>query len=170
MDSKLTKKRCSLSESNRHIQNRPLQVLLTSISSDSHTWNLVFLQLLLEKQGHTVVNLGCCVPDEEIIEQSNLSDIDLVVVSTVNGHGHIEGNRLIKLFKKDKKVAHIPVVIGGKIGIDGKDNSKHYSNLLKGGFDAVFDDSSDLVTFQNYIKQISPVPRISHLQLQMGER
>jgi methylaspartate mutase sigma subunit len=30
---------------------RALQVLLTSVSSDSHTWNLVFMQLLLERLG-----------------------------------------------------------------------------------------------------------------------
>jgi methylaspartate mutase sigma subunit len=43
--------------------------VVTSVSSDAHMWNLVFLQLLLEENGGEVVNIGACVPDEVIIEE-----------------------------------------------------------------------------------------------------
>ncbi|BAU88404.1 methylaspartate mutase [Streptomyces laurentii] len=45
------------------------RVLVSSVSSDSHTWNLVFLQLLLEDLGHEVTNIGACVPDELLIAE-----------------------------------------------------------------------------------------------------
>ena len=157
MEKVTTIKLCSVAEKTTNMHRRAMRIFLTSISSDSHTWNLVFLQLLIEKQGHTVINLGCCVSDVEIIKRSYEEEIDLVVVSTVNGHGYIEGNRLILSFKREKKIAHIPVVIGGKFGISGKDNTKHYPSLLKNGFDAVFGDSPNLVAFENYINQIDPI-------------
>lgn len=47
-------------------------VLVSSVSSDSHTWNLVFLQLLLEEMGHEVTNIGSCVPDDLLIEECRL--------------------------------------------------------------------------------------------------
>ena len=34
------------------------RILLSTTSSDSHTWNLMFLQPLLEERGHEVVNLA----------------------------------------------------------------------------------------------------------------
>ncbi|MGQ4416103.1 methylaspartate mutase, partial [Streptomyces sp. SAS_269] len=33
-------------------------VVVSSLASDAHTWNLVFLQLLIEESGFDVVNLG----------------------------------------------------------------------------------------------------------------
>ena len=39
-------------------------VLLTGASSDAHTWNLVFLQLLIAEHGFRVTNLGPAVPAE----------------------------------------------------------------------------------------------------------
>src|SRR4051812_3180408 len=58
----------------------PLHVLVTSVSSDSHTWNLVFLQLLLEDLGHKVTNLGACTPDDEILGAARALEPDLLVV------------------------------------------------------------------------------------------
>lgn len=43
------------------------KILLTSISSHSHTRNLVFMQLLREFYGYEVMNLGACVPDELVL-------------------------------------------------------------------------------------------------------
>jgi methylaspartate mutase sigma subunit len=103
------------------IQPRAKRVLLTTVSSDSHTWNLVFLQLLLEELGYRVTNLGACVPDAEIIERTRAERPDAVVVSSVNGHGHIDGRRLIRRLRADADaaLAAVPVMIGGKLGIQG---------------------------------------------------
>jgi hypothetical protein len=38
-------------------------IVVTSVSSDSHTWNLVSLQLLFEELGPRMSNLGACPPD-----------------------------------------------------------------------------------------------------------
>lgn len=132
---------------------KPLKILLTGISSDSHTWNLVFIQLLIEHYGHSVVNLGACTPDELIIENCISEDIDMLVISSVNGHGHIDGRRLIKKIREHKLTCHLPCFIGGKLGTAGAGNVAYIKELLSEGFDAVYDDSQQeipLMIFWRY--------------------
>src|SRR5205823_4406136 len=96
-----------------------LSVVVTSVASDSHTWNLVFLQLALEELGHRVVNLGACVPDELLVAECLRVRPDLIVVSSVNGHGFRDGTRLIGRIRACPELATTVVVIGGKLGIAG---------------------------------------------------
>ena len=62
------------------------KVLLTTIPSDSHGWNLVFMQMFLQERGWPVLNLGTCVPFDMVLERCGEEEIGLVVVSTINGH------------------------------------------------------------------------------------
>ncbi|MGW7413543.1 cobalamin-dependent protein, partial [Streptomyces sp. NPDC054863] len=59
----------------------PRRVLVSSVSSDSHTWNLVYLQLVLEELGHEVRNIGACVPDDLLLEECLAHRPALVVIS-----------------------------------------------------------------------------------------
>jgi methylaspartate mutase sigma subunit len=119
-----------------------LRVLLTSVSSDSHTWNLVYLQLLLEELGCEVTNLGACVPDSLVIDTVRRIRPEAVVCSTVNGHGRIDGARMIRALRADPDpdVAGVPAIIGGKLGIDGDDDGAALAELLDAGFTTVFTD------------------------------
>ncbi|MER7518613.1 cobalamin-dependent protein [Streptomyces sp. NPDC126499] len=120
-----------------------MRILLSTVSSDSHTWNLVFLQLLLEEWGHDVVNLGPCVPDRLLIETARQERPDVIVISSVNGHGHLDGARLVKAVRADREICHLPMLIGGKLGILGDDNIEHARGLRNAGFDEVFTEGSD---------------------------
>ena len=108
-----------MSESRAVPSRRSLTVVLSSLSSDAHTWNLVFLQLLLEEMGHRVVNLGACVPDEFLVAECLRHRPDALVISTVNGHGHIDGLRAIGRLRAEESLADMPVIIGGKLTVDG---------------------------------------------------
>jgi len=132
-----------------------LRVILSSISSDSHTWNLVYLQLLLEEMGHEVINLGACTPDGLIIEACERQAPDLLVISSVNGHGHIDGGRMIQALRAKCALKALPAVIGGKLGVKGVDNTVHTEKLLEAGFSAVFDASENLQRFGHYVAQLS---------------
>jgi methylaspartate mutase sigma subunit len=68
--------------------------LLTTIESDSHSWNLVYMELLLKEQSFRVVNLGPCAPVPKTIAAIAEFGPDVVVVSTVNGHGYLQGKTL----------------------------------------------------------------------------
>jgi methylaspartate mutase sigma subunit len=123
---------------------RRRRVLLSTVSSDAHTWNLVFLQLLLEEYGYAVTNLGPCVPDEVLLRAVRDEQPDAIVISSINGHGHLDGARLARALRRDERIRHVPMIIGGKLGIRGNDNDGYVDQLLAAGFDAVFTDSSDM--------------------------
>jgi methylaspartate mutase sigma subunit len=118
-------------------------VLVSGLASDAHSWNLVYLQLLIEDLGHHVVNLGPCVPDESLVSACHRHRPALVVISSVNGHGYQEGLRLIRTLRGRAALRELPVVIGGKLGTVGGESQEHINVLLDAGFDAVFDDRAD---------------------------
>lgn len=126
-----------------------LSVLMTTVMSDAHTWNLVFLQLALEELGHTVRNLGPCVPSEEVVAECLRSRPDLVVVSTVNGHGYRDGTLLIGRLRARPELAALPVVIGGKLGIAGPEGRHGRARLRSAGFDAVFDEGAGIAALRS---------------------
>jgi methylaspartate mutase sigma subunit len=134
---------------------RKRRVVLSTVSSDSHTWNLVFLQLLLEESGYEVVNLGPCVPDEVLVEAVRGHRPDAVVISSVNGHGHIDGARMIGALRgdDDPAVSGVPVMIGGKLGIQGAANVDLADELIAAGFNAVFSEGSDPADFSRALDQ-----------------
>lgn len=127
------------------------KVLLTSITSDSHTWNLIFMQLLLEENGYEVINIGSCTPIEDLIHAAHNHKPDLLVISTVNGHGYKEGIEFINEIKKYDMLNNMRSVIGGKLDTDNGSNVSIKENLLKSGFDRVFNDDNSIAEFLKYI-------------------
>ncbi|WP_073836459.1 cobalamin B12-binding domain-containing protein [Micromonospora sp. CB01531] len=132
-------------------------VLLGTVSSDAHTWNLVYLQLLLEEAGHRVINLGACVPEELFAAECRRSNPDLVVVSSVNGHGCTDGKRLAAVLRADPALADVPIVIGGKLGVDGSLTGAQVAELFAAGYTAVFDDGADRDRFLEYLGRLELV-------------
>jgi methylaspartate mutase sigma subunit len=142
---------------------RGRRIVLSTVSSDAHTWNLVFLQLSLQEQGFEVVNLGPCVPDEVLIDAVRLHRPDAVVISSVNGHGHLDGARVIQRLRRDPEIGTVPVMIGGKLGIQGDGNAELALALVEAGFTAVFTDSSDPAELGRHLGELtdSAEPRAS---------
>ncbi len=132
-----------------------LSVVVTTVASDAHTWNLVFLQLVLEELGHRVVNLGACVPDELLVAQCLGTRPDLVVVSSVNGHGFHDGLRLIGRIRACPELADTRVVIGGKLGINGVGGRECRDQLRAAGFDAIFEEGTGILEFRSFAKQLT---------------
>jgi methylaspartate mutase sigma subunit len=134
---------------------RGLSVVVTSVASDSHTWNLVFLQLALEELGHRVLNLGACVPDGLVVSECLRVRPDLVVVSSVNGHGFRDGTRLIGRIRACPELATTPVVIGGKLGIAGPGGRHSRDRLRSAGFDAVFEEGAGMAALRSLAEQLA---------------
>jgi methylmalonyl-CoA mutase cobalamin-binding subunit len=122
-------------------------VVISALSSDAHTWNLVFVQLLLEELGHHVRNLGPCVPDDVVVRACRANAPDLLVVTSINGHGVRDGHSLIRAVRKCPELVSMPVVIGGVLSIDG---TRHADALLAVGFDAVFEGTDAEASFRAY--------------------
>lgn len=128
-----------------------LDVVISALSSDAHTWNLVFVQLLLEELGHNVRNLGPCVPDGVIVRACRAHTPDLLVVTSINGHGVRDGQSLIRAVRECPGLMSMPVVIGGVLGIDG---TRHADELLAAGFDAVFEGSGADASLRAYTRAL----------------
>jgi methylaspartate mutase sigma subunit len=123
--------------------NRPaLRALVSGTPSDAHTWNLVYLQLLLEELGCEVSNLGPCVPTELLLRDCRVWRPDVIVLGTVNGHGYNDGLECITALQGDPQTANVPAIIGGKLGISGPDTAMD-AVLIDAGFAAVVGDDLD---------------------------
>lgn len=131
-----------------------VRVVVTSTASDSHTWNLVYLQLLLEHRGHDVRNLGACVPDDLMVSECVLERPRLVVISSVNGHGFHDGLRVLPLLRARPELADTHVVIGGKLGTAGDCGDDWRRRLLDAGADHVFGDG-DVHAFSRYLDTVA---------------
>ncbi|MFD7626672.1 cobalamin B12-binding domain-containing protein [Streptomyces sp. NPDC059851] len=128
-----------------------LDVVVTGLPSDAHTWNLVFIQLMLEDLGHEVVNLGPCIPEDEIVESCAKYQPDLLVVSSVNGHGFNDARPLIGALRSRPELDGMPVVIGGKLGVSGDRQEEQAQELMAAGFDAVFQEGVELASFEAFV-------------------
>jgi len=135
----------------RVFRGHPLDIVVSSMSSDAHTWNLVYLQLLLEEQGHRVTNLGACVPDRDLVAHCRAALPDLIVLSSVNGHGAQDGLRAIRALRRCAELAAIPVVIGGKLDTAGGHGTTTADRLLAAGFEAVFAEDSAIGAFRSFV-------------------
>ncbi|MFI7003380.1 cobalamin B12-binding domain-containing protein [Nocardia sp. NPDC050175] len=137
------------------MKTRPRPVMVTGVISDSHTWNLVFLQLFLEERDYPVLNLGPCVPEKLLVDKCLRHRPALVVMSSVNGHGYQDGMRMIGPLRERFGTAELPVVIGGKLGIHGQQRAAERDALIEAGFTAVFDDSdAGLVEFDRVLSSL----------------
>jgi methylaspartate mutase sigma subunit len=136
------------------LSQRDLKILIAGGASDAHGWNLVFLALLLEEAGHRVVNLGPCVPAALLLRECRAHAPDLVVVSSVNGHGYRDGLGVIGGLRAEPALAAVPVVIGGKLGVDGVRDEAAAQRLIAAGYTAVFDDA-DLSAFLDLVGRLA---------------
>lgn len=130
--------------------------VLTTIPSDSHSWNLVFMQMFLEELGFDVVNLGICAPYEMVLSECRRVEPELLVVSTVNGHGYMEGAELARQIESLPNRAAMKVVIGGKLGTDERDLGSQATALDASGYDGVFYGHDALSLFSEFLNRQIP--------------
>ncbi|MGW1429737.1 cobalamin B12-binding domain-containing protein [Streptomyces sp. NPDC002431] len=139
----------------REEPGKGLDVYVTGLSSDAHTWNLVYVQLLIEGLGHRVRNLGPCVPDDEIVETCRTTRPDVLVISTVNGHGFHTARPLIEAIREDRSLRDLPVVIGGKLGVSEDGAQDRARALVALGYTAVFEDgAAGVASFTSLLRDL----------------
>lgn len=141
--------------SKSHRTNHGLEAILSSTSSDSHMWNLMFIQLMLEEHGYHVTNLGVCVPTGDLVARCAPQPPAVIVLSTVNGHGHLDGAQAVRRLRAVPSLATTPIVIGGKLDIRSPD-AELVRHLRAAGFNAVFGDTAaDLDEFSAFLHGVA---------------
>ncbi len=99
------------------------------------------------------------MPDELIVEECRRTRPDVLVISTVNGHGHLDGLRLIRRIRSEPDLADLRVVIGGKLGVRGAENIVYAEELALSGFDAVFEADGGIDGFQEFLATLENADR-----------
>jgi methylmalonyl-CoA mutase cobalamin-binding subunit len=115
-------------------------------------WNMVYIELLLKENGWKVNNLGACTPAELVVETCLAERPDMLVISSVNGHGHIGGRKVIGQIRSHPELDYLPAVIGGKLGTLGANNSVFVEPLISAGYSAVFMEAEGLTDFAQFIE------------------
>lgn len=123
------------------LSQRGLKILITGGVSGPHSWNLVFLELLLGESGRRAVDLGPCVCAALQLRECRAHAPDLVAVSSADGHGYRDGLSVIGGLRAEPALAGVPVVIGGRLGVDGGRDEAAARRLIAAGYAAVFDDA-----------------------------
>jgi methylaspartate mutase sigma subunit len=126
--------------------------LLTTVESDSHMWNLVYLELLLQEQGVEVVNLGPCVAVATALESLGKLHPDAVLVSSVNGHGLWQGQELREAAVRKFNEQLPPFLIGGKLTTSESDNASIVEQLRSAGFAEVFIGAGAIERFREWLE------------------
>ncbi|MFI0817428.1 cobalamin B12-binding domain-containing protein [Streptomyces sp. NPDC021098] len=130
--------------------SKTFRCVLSTVESDSHIWNLVYLQKLLEEHGATVLNLGSCTPAGDVIRAICEFGPDLLVVSSVNGHGH-HGARVL-LTEMRRHGLEVPCAVGGKLTTAESDNDRVRRDLLARGWTDVFTGEGAIECFRKFLR------------------
>jgi methylmalonyl-CoA mutase cobalamin-binding subunit len=128
------------------------RAVIATVPSDSHMWNMVYIELFLKENGWEVINLGACTPPELVVETCLAERPDMLVISSVNGHGHIGGRKVIGQIRAQSDLDYMPAVIGGKLGTLGANNSVFAEPLVAAGYSAVFLEAEGLPAFSQFIE------------------
>jgi len=137
--------------------------ILATIPSDSHSWNLIFMEKFLIETGFATINLGVCVPYEDVLVNCATHKPDYLVISTINGHGYMEGVELAKIIRAEINLTNMKMVIGGNLYVGSRILGKHINGLYAAGYDGVYSSANSLQEFSSLlIRQASsslhPVP------------
>lgn len=136
---------------------KPL-ALLTGVRSDSHTWNLAFLDLYLSEHGFDVLNLGATTSCDDVVRKVTQKNPDLLVVSSVNGHGLIEGREIAAALRAHS-LTYLPKVIGGLLSTDPSEEASVRAALQDEGYDAVFAGPESIADFSAYLNNMENFSR-----------
>ena len=124
------------------------RAVLTTIPSDSHSWNLIFIELLLREHGYDVTNLGVCVPVASTLAACQRLRPDLLIVSTVNGHGYLESAEIARTIRGAGDLGDIPLILGGLLHPDSARAGAQVEALRAAGFDHVLPGEAGVATLR----------------------
>jgi methylmalonyl-CoA mutase cobalamin-binding subunit len=128
------------------------RAVIATVPSDSHMWNMVYIELLLKEHGWEVINLGACTPPDLVVDTCLAERPDMLVISSVNGHGHIGGRKIIGAVRSQSELDYLPAVIGGKLGTLGANNKVFAEPLVEAGYSAVFLENDGVAPFTEFIE------------------
>lgn len=114
------------------------KVLIVTTPSDVHSWNLVYLSLVARDAGMDSLVVGPATSYPEVSEAVESYGPDLVLVSSINGHGEFEAPGVLQAVRA-VKANRVPVIIGGTLGVSPSGAPRRQAALTAAGFWGVFE-------------------------------
>jgi methylaspartate mutase sigma subunit len=109
-----------------------VKIVLSGV--DTGAWSLVALQVILERCGHDVLNLGARPPVERVLRACRRDRPGCLVLSASDGG--TDSARVIGKLRADRALAGLPAVIAGRLSVSR-------GELLTMGFDGAFPATAD---------------------------
>lgn len=118
-------------------------IVMGVIGADAHAVGNKIIAFALQEAGYKVVNLGVMVSQEEYIAAAIETKADLILVSSLYGHGEIDCSGLRE--KCEEAGLHgIPLFAGGNLVV-GKQNFEDVEKRFKEmGFNSVYPPGTDI--------------------------
>lgn len=123
------------------------------IGADVHAVGNKIITYALEKEGFNVVNLGVMVSQEEYIAAAIETNADVILVSSLYGHGEIDCNGLRE--KCDEAgLKNIPLLVGGNLVVGKQDFVDVEKRFLAMGFTKAYPPGTAIETTIADLKEI----------------
>ena len=114
-----------------------LTLVMGVIGADVHAVGNKILEYAFSQAGINVINLGVMVAQEEYIAAAIETNADLIVVSSLYGHGEIDCRGLRE--KCDEAgLKNIPLYVGGNLVVGKTDFEEVEKRFLSMGFSRVY--------------------------------
>ena len=134
---------------------RTVTLVLGVIGADVHAVGNKILDYVFTQAGFNVVNLGVMVSQQEFVEAAVESAAEVIVVSSLYGHGEIDCKGLRE--KCDEAgLAGIKLYAGGNLVVGKQDFAEVEKRFLDMGFDRVYPPGTD------------PQLNIGHMKIDLG--
>lgn len=123
------------------------------IGADVHAVGNKIITFALENEGFNVVNLGVMVSQEEYIAAAIETNADVILVSSLYGHGEIDCNGLRE--KCDEAgLKDIPLLVGGNLVVGKQDFVDVEKRFLAMGFTKAYPPGTAIETTIADLKEI----------------
>ena len=114
-----------------------ITLIMGVIGADVHAVGNKILEYAFSQAGINVVNLGVMVSQEEYIAAAVETNADIIVVSSLYGHGEIDCRGLRE--KCDEAgLKNIPLYVGGNLVVGKFDFAEVEKRFLEMGFSRVY--------------------------------
>lgn len=114
----------------------------------------MYMRLLVAEHGASPDCLGCCVPYSHTTDEILAQSPDLVVVSTVNGHGSQQGGELMRIIVDRLGRKAPPCVVGGQLSVESSRYHRAAESLLRAGYKRVFYGESAIPAFNRFMREL----------------
>jgi methylaspartate mutase sigma subunit len=127
-------------------------IVLGVIGSDCHAVGNKILDHVLTEAGYNVINIGVLSPQEDFINAAIETNADLILVSSLYGHGEIDCRGLRE--KCDEAgLQGIKLYVGGNIVVGKQNWEDVYNRFIAMGFDRVYPPGTSTETALKDLKE-----------------